>query len=240
MGVLAVTQRHSPRRTDIEHWRQALRCSALRRSAYLRQPSRDGAVIVGGRLEGLPREAPLRIPRQLSGRAQFIEKGRVVRGRGDDGYVLPVFRGGADHGGSTDVDVFDQLFERCVGARGDFFELIQVDDNHVDGFDAVLPQRGCVLRVFANREDRAGDLRMHRFHSPIEHLGKAGDIAHVAHRNVRFAQKPGRAAGGNQVGAELYKGAGEFGHTCLVGNADEDSHVDFYSTANTVAERQRD
>ena len=89
----------------------------------------------------------------------------------------------------------------------------------------MLPQRRGMLRVFANGEDGASDLRMHGLDASVEHFGKAGDFADILHGDAGIAQKTRRSAGRDQFGAELRQASGEIGHTCLIGNADEYSHV---------------
>ena len=71
-------------------------------------------------------------------RGHFFGECAVIGGVGDDGYVFKVFGGGADHGGTTDVDVFDEMAERYVGLGGGFLKRVEVDDDHVDGQDVVL------------------------------------------------------------------------------------------------------
>ncbi len=81
-----------------------------------------------------------------------------------------------------------------------------------------------MLRIGANGEDGAGDFRMHGFDAAIEHFREAGDVGNIADGNAGFAEEAGGAAGGDEVGSEGVEGAGEFGHTCLVGDAEEDTH----------------
>ena len=49
--------------------------------------------------------------------------GPYLIGRDDHRDILIVLGGGADHRGSADVDVLDQLFARDARLRGELFEL---------------------------------------------------------------------------------------------------------------------
>ena len=89
----------------------------------------------------------------------------------------------------------------------------------------MLLQRRGMLRVFADGKNRARDLRMHRLDASVEHLGETGNFADVLHRDPGIAQKTRRSARRNQFRAELCQTSREIGHTCLIGNADEYSHV---------------
>src|SRR5579863_2814371 len=95
----------------------------------------------------------------------------------------------------ADIDVLDQLFQRCVGARRDLFELVEIDHHHIDRLDRVLTERCRMFGICPYREDRTGDLRMHGFDAPVEHFGESRDLADVPNRNAVFAQKAGGAAG---------------------------------------------
>ncbi len=56
-------------------------------------------------------------------------------------------------------------------------EFIQVDDDDVDGRDAVLGDRRPVLRIIATVEDAAVHLGMQGLDAAVEHLGEAGERA---------------------------------------------------------------
>ena len=72
------------------------------------------AIVIGGGAEGLLRQPPVRLERERAAdRAQLLEDRGVIGGRDDDGDVLIILGGGADHGGAADIDVLDQLFERA-------------------------------------------------------------------------------------------------------------------------------
>jgi hypothetical protein len=78
--------------------------------------------------------------------------GRSRRGQGDDGYVFEVLGGGTDHGWAADVDVFDEMAEGYAGLGRGLFEGVEIDDDHVDGQDAVFGDGGFVLGFAADVE----------------------------------------------------------------------------------------
>ena len=52
-------------------------------------------------------------------------------------------------------------------------------------------------------------LRVQRLHAAVEHLGEAGDLGDVRHREPGLAQRRGGAAGGDDLDAELGQAARE-------------------------------
>ena len=54
----------------------------------------------------------------------------------------------------------------------------------------VLLERGHVLGIVADGEDAAVDARVQRLDPAVEHLGKAGDLGDVAHRQPGVRQAP--------------------------------------------------
>src|SRR5690606_19585395 len=98
----------------------------------------------------------------------------------DHGYGSVVLGGGPDHGWSADVDVLDAVVKRSA-LRQRLLERIEIDDQEVDGFDAMRLCRRDMLLVAAHGEQAAVDRRVQRLHAAIEHLGKPGHIRYVPH-----------------------------------------------------------
>ena len=71
-------------------------------------------------------------------------------------------------------------------------EGVEIHDDHVDGLDGMLVDRGHVLRVVANVQDAAVDLGVERLDAAVEHLGEAGQVADVADCRGRRRAVPGR------------------------------------------------
>ena len=55
----------------------------------------------------------------------------------------------------------------------------------------------------------------------VEHLGKAGDLAHIGDRDARVAEQARGAAGGDEFGAQVGEGGGEIDDAGLVSDAEE-------------------
>ena len=197
--------------------RRCLR-SPIGHSRDRRQVVADRRVVARDAIEGGDRE---REARGIAHAAVAFQVGlhrRVLRGIGDDCDVLPVLGRRADHRGAADVDVLDRVVERAVRLRDRRFERIKIDDQQVDRPDAVLVDRGDVGRDVAPREQAAVDLRMQRLHAPVEHLGKAGVVGDLDHRQAGVGEQLRGAAGGQQLDLQRRERGREGDHTGLVGN----------------------
>ena len=80
-------------------------------------------------------------------------------------------------------------------------ERIEIDHQQIDRPDAVLRHRRGVLRVVADREQAAMHLRMQRLDPAVHHLGKAGQLGDIDHREAGIAERLGGAAGRDQLDA---------------------------------------
>ena len=67
-------------------------------------------------------------------------------------------------------------------------------------------------------EQAAVDHRVQRLDAAVHDFGEAGDVADVAHRQARLAQRLRGAAGGQQFDALRGQRAGEVDQAGLVGN----------------------
>ena len=179
------------------------------------EPARDHGVIGRGRGEGLGGE-PLALDEiGLALRHRF-----VIRRIGDDRDIGVILRRRAHHRRAADVDILDDLVApRALRDRLD--EGIEVHHHQVDRADLMLGHRGGVGGVVAHRQQPAVDHRVQRLDAPVHHLGKAGEVGHVAHRQPRLAQRLRGAAGRHQLHAAPRQRAGEIDHPRLVGNGKE-------------------
>ena len=133
-----------------------------------------------------------------------------------------IFRRGAHHAWAADVDILDHFFE--AGAAGHRrFERIQIDDDQIDGRDAMFFHLGDMFRIVPQRQDTAVNFRMEGLDPAIHHFRKAGQLGDVFDRNIIVAQQRRGAAGGNQFDAHGREGAGKLDNALFVGNADEGS-----------------
>ncbi len=166
------------------------------RGCYRFQGGGDGAVVSGRRGEGLSGKLPAGSAREgalMDG--ELFGEARIVGRGGDDGYVFKVFRRGADHGRAANVDVLDDLGGADVGLERGLLEGVEVDDDEVDGLDAVGIDGGDVFGVLADVEDATMDPGVQGFDSSVEHLGETGELRDVADSEPGLAKGAGCAAG---------------------------------------------
>src|SRR5207302_1447260 len=131
----------------------------------------DGRIIGGGKREGLLREPPFGLERELSlvGR-DFGGNAGIVIGRGDDSDVTKVLGGGADHGGPADVDVLNQFVEFNARLSGGLLEGVEVHDDHIDGLDLMFGDCASMGGISADMKDAAVNLRVQRLYAAVEHF----------------------------------------------------------------------
>ena len=133
-------------------------------------------------------------------RGELGEHARVIVRVDHHRDVVVVLGRGADHRRSADVDVLDAVVEgRALRDRR--LERIEIDHQQIDRRDAVLLHRCRVRGVVADRQQAAMHLRMQRLHPAVHHLGKAGEVRHVAHLQAGVGERLGGAAGRDQLDA---------------------------------------
>ena len=84
-----------------------------------------------------------------------------------------------------------------------------------------------VRAAIAQTQQAAMDYRVQRLDAAIQHLGKAGGLRDVFDRHASFAQRFGRAAGGQYLDTLLRQEKAELRQPGLVGHADQGAG-DFY------------
>ena len=170
----------------------------------------DGGVVGGGEGEGLLGKTPAGFAAQSAVVGlQFFDQSGIIGDAGDDGDVFEVLGGGADHGGAADVDVLDEMAEGDAGLGGGLLEGVEVDDDHVDGLDAVRGDGGLVFAIAADVEQAAVDLGVEGLDAAVEHLGKAGEVADVLARRGRLRAAPGRCRRWRPVRRQSLPGRGQ-------------------------------
>jgi hypothetical protein len=149
--------------------------------------------------------------------AECGENQPVIGRIDDDRQAFEILRGRANHRRPANIDLFDDIGRRDAGLRRRLPERIQIDANEIDRRDAVLGDRGHVLGKIAPREQAAMDGGMERLHAPVEHFWEVRDGADIGARETGVANRLRGAAGGDQLPAELMKGAGEVDEAGLIG-----------------------
>ena len=179
----------------------------------------DGGIVGGGSGEGFLGETPLGGLRECAVFfLELVSDGVVIARGSDDGDIVKIFGRRADHGGPADVDVFDQFLEFYFGLGGSFLEGVEIDDDHVDGSDAVLGDRGYMFRVFPAMQDAAVNFRMQRLDTAVEHFGESGEVGDVFDYDAGVAQQFGGAPGGDEFDAERGELAGELDEPGFIGD----------------------
>src|SRR2546422_11477006 len=140
---------------------------------------------------------------------------------GHDADARVVLRRGADHRGTTDVDLLDRLGERDPGPRYRRLEGVERDDDEIDRRDPVLVERFEVTGDVPPRQNAGVDHRVKRLDTAVEHLGEPGDVGDVAHGDSGVPQELRGAAGRDDLDPQSTEGAGELDHAGLVVDGDE-------------------
>src|SRR5690625_2100774 len=120
-----------------------------------------------------------------------------------------VLRGGTDHGGPADIDIFDAGLP-IGAARDGLAEGIEVHGQEIDGADPEF-LHGCsmALQIPAAKQS-AVNLRVKSLHAPVEDLGKARMLGDVNYRQSdvpqhlrRTARRENLDAAGSQCPAKV-------------------------------------
>ena len=185
-----------------------------------REPSRNRRVIarcarIGPRRQVLA-QSKVGAAVNLHGRQHPLHVGDV----GADTDVGVVLGGRADHRRPSDVDVLDTFVEgRALG--GGRLERIEVHIDQIDAADPVLLHRRRMLGRVAVGEDAAVDDGVQRLDPPVHHLGKAGEVRHIFHRQAGVGDRLAGAAGRDQLDAKANQRGGRLNQAGLVGHGNQ-------------------
>ncbi len=211
MRVLAIAQ----------HLRERPGKDAAARRGLVQRPGHPGAhrriIGPGARIGDLRQPAPEGEGGLPAMRVQLGQKRRVighVHHHIDEAVILcrrP------DHRRPADVDIFHA--GRVIRAlRHGFLERVEIDHQKVDRADPVRLHRRDMRRVVAQRQKPAMHHRVQGLDAPVHHLGKAGDLGHVAHRKARLAQRARGAAGRDKLYPAFGQRAAQINQAGLVGD----------------------
>ena len=101
-----------------------------------------------------------------------LEHAAIIAGIGDDGHGLEVLGGASNHRRSSDVDLFDGLFQGDL-ARGSILKRIKVHDNKVDWEDTMRPGLRLVFFVPAQKKQAPMNLGMQGLDASAKNFGKS-------------------------------------------------------------------
>ena len=104
----------------------------------LLQVAGDHGVVARRVRERLGRQTRARVDRGVPGSVDLRQHAGIVGRVDQHGDVGVVLGRGAQHGRAADVDVLDRLGIAAIGPRDGGGERIEIDDQQIDGIDAVL------------------------------------------------------------------------------------------------------
>ncbi len=99
-----------------------------------------------------------------------------------------VLRCRADHGRAANIDIFDRFLKRASLSGHSRLKRVEVDDDHIDGFDSVNLHLLYVSGMVPPAKQSPMDLWMEGFHAAIHHLRKTGLFGHIPHCCSAFSQ----------------------------------------------------
>ena len=132
-----------------------------------------------------------------------------------------VLRRRADERGPADVDVLDHLGVLDTARGRGALERVEVHAHEIDRLDPVLVDRAHVLLARAHSQEPRVDLRVERLDPPVEDLREARVVVHRPRLDPGLGQLARRAAGRDDLDAELGEPAGEVDEPALVGHRQE-------------------
>lgn len=194
------------------------------------KPTGDSRVVGGSGLVDLHLQTTTGGKRgATAGLAHLGQDGVVVGRIGDDGNARGVLGGGAQHGGTADVDVLDGVRKGDLGVGDGLLELVQVDDDQVDQLNAVL---SCLLHVLlgiAAGQQRAVNLGVQGLNAAVHHLGITRELLDGGYGNARILDSTSRTARRDDLDAKVIdQRPCEIDDARLIGNRDQracDLHI---------------
>src|SRR6266852_2612443 len=179
------------------------------------------AVVSGSGRENFSRQLQPRRQRRFSRALNFTRHSLEVCRVRHDCYALEILGCRSQHSWPADIDVFDQLFggQPCLRGRG--FKRVEVHHHEIDGSDAMFRGLFLVLCMSAPEEQPAVDFRVQGLHASAQHLGPAGEIGNVAHRDPRFAKELGGPTSREDLDFQCRQPLGKFHNSGLVKHADK-------------------
>ena len=159
-----------------------------------RQIVADGSVVIADAIESSHRQCKACFLGHFATGFEFFNDGGVLRCIGEHCHVFPVLGCTAHHGRAANVNVLNGVFQSTAWLGHSGFEGVQIDDEQIDGLNAVLFQSGHVLGHIAPCQQAAVNFGMQCFDTAIQHFWKLCELCHFGHGQTLFCQKFGRTA----------------------------------------------
>ena len=193
----------------------------LRERVDVAEPARDRRLVGRRGREGLRSEHAAGLAGDTARLAQLGEDRAVALGLAHGRDVREVLGRRAQHRRAADVDHLDRVLLLDAAPRDDLREGVEVDADEVERADAVLVERGEVVRVVSAGQDRGVDPRVQGLHAAAEELGDLGQVLDPRGLDSVLLEVVGGAAAGDQLDAELFEPTRELGETFLVERGQE-------------------
>jgi hypothetical protein len=192
----------------------------VRDRPFLHQVSRHHGVVARRVRERFRRELCAEHRAGRTGMHLELVHQRAIVGRiHDHGDGRVVLRCGAQHRRPADVDVLDRLLVAAIRARDGLRKRVEIDDEQVDGLDAVFAHHPFVDSPTA--EEAAVDPRVQRLDTPAHDLREAGVGRDFACVDAVLGEEAGGAAGGQDLDAPACERARQLDESRLIGHAQQ-------------------
>ena len=137
-------------------------------------------IVAGGMAEGLLGQAEPGLQGQASPlRLKLLKNPVVVLFSNHNGHVPEVLGCRPNHGGAADVDLFHRFLQSDSGPGDGLLEGVEVDHQHVDGMDGLVPHLPPVFFILPDPQQPPVDLGMKRLDPAAQNLRKSGHLGHL-------------------------------------------------------------
>src|SRR5262249_16838067 len=101
---------------------------------------------------------------------EFLEHSWIVFGMHYHEHIAEVLCGSAKQARTSDVDLLDQVIERCIGILRRFSKRIEINDDEIDWADAVHTDSVDVVRAVSTGQNSAKYRGVGRFDAAVKHF----------------------------------------------------------------------
>ena len=173
------------------------------------EPAGDCSLVRGRHLEGLGRQPPPRVDRELALGLQLSEHLLVALRSRDRRNVREVLRRRAQHRRAADVDHLDRVLLPDAALRDHLLERVEVHADEVERLDLVLVERGAVVRPVAPRKDRRVDPRVQGLDPAAQQLRHLRHVLDRGRADPHLLEEGCRAPARDQLDVEAGQAARE-------------------------------
>src|SRR5206468_9096409 len=121
----------------------------------------------------------------------------------------------------TNIDLLDCVVEGYSSAHNSLFKRIEIHEDHVNRFNALLLHRFDVFRLVSQAKQSAMDLRMQRLDAAVHHLGKSRHVRDIEHIDSAITESLCRPSGADDLNAKPFQLGREINDTGFVRNTNQ-------------------